>query len=1576
VPWLGRILVPVLFPFLLALSAHAEDFLVPAGERRAVAAEAGEGRGKRTILENGFLRAVIDPLRGARVVSLVHKKSGQELTRPPTTTRRGGLLSDQVWQQNYWHGDWNRSAYRCEILSRGSEEVKVRMSCTGPQWDHVTIERTVTLRSDRAVLEIDYTITGGKTSWPRRGLPDFWFHHTLSGPGRTFMPSPTGVRVRPTALEAESWVYDPTRNWIAYVSDQGAGMVGIMDFARLRCLRSMHEPDRTVEWIFRRMDLKPGEKLETPVRLGFFSGLKEVSGACERVAVSLVVGEPKDGKAPVTVMLAALADLTADLSLSVRRFPKGTGGPVGEAKIALKADATESHEFSAVLQGEGTFVVRGTLRKGDETLLFFERDLSVGKPSGAYVMPPQSPKVPEQAYGSTKSLMRPFDLDFSNQAVETPHFDWCEKSAVGRPRVLALVADKKERELIELAQRFDIDLTTCLLVRPRPWVLGDGVYTLKKEMMDAHVMEQLGKEWDLIIVHQSGNDKEATHTWGFLPEKIRLRISEMVADGVGLWHTMPFVPMEIDQSTPLEPRLEGDDIWWVTPEEYTFFRKGALGTCGDGNAVIGMPMTTQARLPRSQTALDYWEYQYAALGHLLYWAAGYELPVVTDEIDCSPGKVSVSLTSEEDYDAKVRVRVRNEFGDVLIEKSMEAELEAGESTDVELELSEKEGSAAFVADIIVSSEDGVLTWGAETFVRPKVKIVRWQPDEKAFGREEQAKLMARIMGELPPEAKLRVRATDGFGRLLGEAEVPAAAKTPVALPLSRSMGFAFEARATLQAGEVVIDQALCEGSIRPPARRRLDRFRAYFWGGSGLRERRSHMVFDLYKRYRYVGMNANWGDKYPGSNSWAFDRLNMTFEIASVGMRFQGLTKQEMAEEPDYKGGIGDPAVAEVMREKGVRAAETWKHRNVFVYGCADENPGPGMDVSFSAAALAEFRRWLQETQYKSLAELNEEWQTDFGTWEEVMPLTEAEAKEHGGKTGSYAAWADQRQFNKWSYARYARAFVEGVRSVDPGAIVGASGTQEPAAYSGRDWWLLARAYTGLSAYGGMQTHEQMAYNPSLIRYNWQGYNKDNPRLRNGTWSCLSSQNYGFGVFVDRTHIDPDLTLSMHGRELKATLTEMNRGVAQMLVSARRVWDPVFVLQSSASIHGAHILGKWDLHRGNHGGLRRFLPDLPVTYRPISYQQLAEGKLSEFGARVLILPHTVALSKEECDSIRQWVSAGGILLADLEPGIMTEHCRLAGKGQLDDLLGVDRGDVELTDGKWDLRPIGASNEVPGWPAGVVETGIKAAAKALWTATSEDGESVPIVYYRKVGKGQTFYFACDAFRHYGRVRAKALSAEERPAVASFQSLIGKVLTDADVKPPVSATLLDAPPGPVWPRCPFLNLYAKEDGAIRYYTAIRDVYLSGLTVEDTPARVVFAREGYIYDVLGQKFLGRGNSVALVLTKYTMRLFAVLPYRVDGLSLSASSGQLKQGEDLSLSAQLEVSDGQPGRHWFRVEVARPDGQFDWAYSGDIEAKEGRAEIKVPFALNDPPGRWTIHVQDAATGELARATVDLVTR
>lgn len=55
------------------------------------------------------------------------------------------------------------------------------------------------------------------------------------------------------------------------------------------------------------------------------------------------------------------------------------------------------------------------------------------------------------------------------------------------------------------------------------------------------------------------------------------------------------------------------------------------------------------------------------------------------------------------------------------------------------------------------------------------------------------------------------------------------------------------------------------------------------------------------------------------------------------------------------------------------------------------------MDYCFCEHTLRAFREWLK-TQYGSLEALNREWETNFGSWDEVMPMTTYEIKEQERK--------------------------------------------------------------------------------------------------------------------------------------------------------------------------------------------------------------------------------------------------------------------------------------------------------------------------------------------------------------------------------------------------------------------------------------------------------------------------------------------------------------------------------------------------------------------------------------------------
>ncbi|MBL8704649.1 MAG: beta-galactosidase [Rhodospirillales bacterium] len=65
--------------------------------------------------------------------------------------------------------------------------------------------------------------------------------------------------------------------------------------------------------------------------------------------------------------------------------------------------------------------------------------------------------------------------------------------------------------------------------------------------------------------------------------------------------------------------------------------------------------------------------------------------------------------------------------------------------------------------------------------------------------------------------------------------------------------------------------------------------------------------------------------------------------------------------------------------------------------------------------------------------------------------------------------------------------------------------------------------------------------------------------------------------------------------------------------------------------------------------------------------------------------------------------------------------------------------------------------------------------------------------------------------------------------------------------------------------------------------------------------------------------------------------------------------------------------GRSVIRFAVIDPSGRRHLAYSGNLVLPSGRASHSIPFAVNDPPGRWTIRATEILTGRSAEAVIDL---
>ena len=80
-------------------------------------------------------------------------------------------------------------------------------------------------------------------------------------------------------------------------------------------------------------------------------------------------------------------------------------------------------------------------------------------------------------------------------------------------------------------------------------------------------------------------------------------------------------------------------------------------------------------------------------------------------------------------------------------------------------------------------------------------------------------------------------------------------------------------------------------------------------------------------------------------------------------------------------------------------------------------------------------------------------------------------------------------------------------------------------------------------------------------------------------------------------------------------------------------------------------------------------------------------------------------------------------------------------------------------------------------------------------------------------------------------------------------------------------------------------------------------------------------------------------------------------------------KPGEHVSFT----LSSSTPGTTLVRCHVFTPDGSRSPIYSRNVLIKNGKGIFTLPFALNDPPGKYVIRSTDVVTGAVFEKTIEL---
>lgn len=393
-------------------------------------------------------------------------------------------------------------------------------------------------------------------------------------------------------------------------------------------------------------------------------------------------------------------------------------------------------------------------------------------------------------------------------------------------------------------------------------------------------------------------------------------------------------------------------------------------------------------------------------------------------------------------------------------------------------------------------------------------------------------------------------------------------------------------------------------------------------------------------------------------------------------------------------------------------------------------------DYDFDPIALEGFRTWLKQ-QYGGLEKLNEEWETSFAKWEDVMPFTTDRIKnrmasgaalpkgkpdwgelqgvrfnlKEARKTPTrwnFSPWADFRTYMDISLAGALADLRTAARSADPRAPVGIEGTQMPHAFGGYDLWRLSRSVDWVEPYDIGNAREIfgsfMPGKPMLTTV----FEKETEQARRRLWHLLLEGDRGCFIWWSEDCFDwksNDVGLTPKAKALKPVLEEMTSPLARLFMTAKKAPDPVLIHYSQPSIQaewliestvdGSTWLRRFSSFEADHNHqvkvrnswLKAF-QDLGFSPRFVSSEQIEAGELNDAKTSVLILPESWALSDKEAARIRSFQdgragNAPGIVFADGTPGVFDEHCRLRAQpalGGTDYMLQSDQRRVAVLRG--------------------------------------------------------------------------------------------------------------------------------------------------------------------------------------------------------------------------------------------------------------------------------------------------------
>ena len=1178
---------------------------------------------------------------------------------------------------------------------------------------------------------------------------------------------------------------------------------------------------------------------------------------------------------------------------------------------------------------------------------------------------------------------------------ETPHQAWGKPLGAGPLRVLFVVNLAFQREVVELAQRFDMvyDFVPLLMVqRYKPDVLTDlarkeydviVTSALDADARMAPFIEWLtmqvaaGKGW--IAINSSGRAGEIE-----LPFT-GVRGEKPVVDKWQVGRQHPIVAgAPIDLLPPFRTRQ-----YAAAGNDAEVILRGASGdakmivkTHGDGRVVnlcsgFGngafsiLPTPTGGEHVKHQ--FPYWEYEYSLLAKAMLWAAGRAPPVSVVPSGELRRRREAETTVAFNFSAKAPFKgsaaATWQLTDGSRREVAAQQLTVAGAMTIEVPVPRGMPVGTQALELSVLDDQGRVVdwWRWPWTVEGNVEIEPVDLDRPHYTHGDEIGVTATVRNAgAAVDGTVQFEIHDTWRRLIyrdvSELEIAAGTTTK---PLSIEVSPAFLTDvATLKVS--VLDG---HGTTAVAFRRLyvpLDPKKKHetWWVGAtaGGSNMHPHIYEHLAKHVRALGINtimtngrhqAEQAELIVDNNLWVTPE-----NIINTGRwnrRFADGIRRPC---------LSDPVVRTRNRQVTSAFAGSFRRFGALGYSSMAEHSlctaRPNGTACLGPYCGAEFVAHLQRL-YGGLKELNAQWDTEYESWDGVKALR---WEDGAADLKNPARWIDFRLFMEVVYTGMQWRFNETIRRVHPEAYAGYNcGVYGESPFGGFNRAKLGRASNFSIEYQpsrledkGMSTTMELLLGSSpdikvgyYTGYKYMDFEPDRYWFK--AWWMACRQQYGpffytvnndASTFADYAYVKIHPTLVDNGFSsyIDEPLKALVHGVGKLFLNVQRDVD-IAVYHSQASMmrrsYETHRfrqktrLPKWDV--------RKLLREIDQDYRRLVAAQLFAGEANHF--KVLILADAVSLGAPEWQALETFMQQGGHVIGFARTGITDEHGTYhQDKHPESRVFGVKYTREAF---KWRPEKLLQKRAVAEVLASNRVINVGADVRAVFA----DGGLA--VGYKKHGAGGAIY--CNFSSNMALVDLNHDFLAQLLRVAGVDSS-PLVLRDDR-------------------RAGGFQVFRYSSGGIRFYALLQTMG-SGHPA-GTPLQLVTGGPSYVYNMLDESVTGTRDRIDFKAPgKGRPVLCAAMKYAVDEVKISGANAA-KAGDSYPFSIRITGGGRMTGDHIVRFEVIDPNDTIVEVHTRNAKTSQGHYRGHVPFALNAPAGAWRLVARDIISGKSVTKKIEV---